>query len=732
MNLKEIRTQLGTIYDRFSPQDQTRHLELLERIRRPDDVEMMVDSEGEGRWKVTVCTSDCVGILSILAGLFAANRIDILSGDLFTLRYQDNRVKPPVGRKRRPGLRRKVPAPQEPARKILDIFQAQTDHDRDAPFWEALRDDLSDLVALVAAEGNPDAAREKIIDRVSDVARAAGEPEVRLFPVAVELDNDVSPRLTQVSIRSTDTLGFLFEFSNALTTLKINIERVQIRTENHEAHDTFWVTDSRGDKIIREDRLDELRVNAVLIKQFTHMLPHSPDPAQAIRQFSALTGQMLSRPDWASDLGGLDSDKVLSTLAELMGMSQFLWEDFLRMQHENLFPVLRDVPAMEEAKSKDQLEDEITGEFHSESGYSEDVEKLNLFKDREMFRIDLRHITRRIDFVEFSDELSDLGEVVVAQAAEISGRLLEERYGRPLLKNGDRCPWCILALGKFGGRELGFASDIELLFIYGGEGASDGAEVIDNSRYFEELVSTFQNTLRTRREGIFEVDMRLRPYGKAGSLASSLEGFKSYFSSPGSARHFERMAMVKLRPVVGDKAFGEQLIHARDRFVYSEEKLDYKDILHLRGRQARELVPAGKVSAKHSPGGLVDVEYFVQAQQIEAGRPNPSVRVTNTLEAIARLVEVGCFKVDMAEELRVTYGFLRRLIDALRVVRGHAKDLTIEPSGSRQFAYLARRLRFDSTAELEEEIGARMGFARDLWEKKNPKSKIPNPKEQEF
>jgi glutamate-ammonia-ligase adenylyltransferase len=177
------------------------------------------------------------------------------------------------------------------------------------------------------------------------------------------------------------------------------------------------------------------------------------------------------------------------------------------------------------------------------------------------------------------------------------------------------------------------------------------------------------------------------------------------------------MALVKLRPVAGDMALGSQLIRARDGFVYSGKPIDYEDILHLRERQARELVPSGSISAKHSPGGLVDVEYFVQARQIEAGRLEPSVRVTNTMEAIGRLTGAGYLRAELAEELRRTYGLLRRLIDALRVVRGHAKDLTIPPAPSREFAYLARRLNYDSATQLEQEITSRMGFSRDLWNK---------------
>jgi glutamate-ammonia-ligase adenylyltransferase len=351
---------------------------------------------------------------------------------------------------------------------------------------------------------------------------------------------------------------------------------------------------------------------------------------------------------------------------------------------------------------------------------------LNQFKDREMFRIDLRHITGRIDLLQFSHELTDLAEVVVEEGCRLCHEALEQQFGAPRLENGQLCRWCVCGLGKFGGRELGFASDIELLLVYEGAGhpqarsASEGyppgdSHSISNARYFDELVTQFLQTLVTRREGIFEIDLRLRPHGKAGSLACSLDGFRGYFSAAGGAQQFERLALVKLRPVAGDRTLGEKVVMARNDFVYSAQPLDYQNILHLRQRQAKELVAPRTASAKHSQGGLVDIEYFVQAKQIEIGRDDASVRVTGTLEAIDRLAAAGALTAEQAVQLSQSYRFLRQLIEALRVVRGHSKDLTIPAPSQREFDHLARRMRYDSPAALAREIDDHMAFAHALW-----------------
>ncbi|MBI2910677.1 MAG: hypothetical protein HYY05_00935 [Chloroflexi bacterium] len=127
-------------------------------------------------------------------------------------------------------------------------------------------------------------------------------------------------------------------------------------------------------------------------------------------------------------------------------------------------------------------------------------------------------------------------------------------------------------------------------------------------------------------------------------------------------------------------------------------------------------MPTGKISAKYSHGGLVDIEYYTQARQIAAGHVDPHVRVNNTLEAIERLAQGGHVGHREASRLSESYRFLRRLIDALRVVRGHAKDLTLPPTESREFAYLAHRLELEATGDLWQAIDAQMGLARALWE----------------
>jgi glutamate-ammonia-ligase adenylyltransferase len=328
----------------------------------------------------------------------------------------------------------------------------------------------------------------------------------------------------------------------------------------------------------------------------------------------------------------------------------------------------------------------------------------------------MRHIIGRIaEFGQFSEELSDLADVVVDGAYRICGRELRERHGTPRLADGRECRLAICALGKCGGRELGFASDIELMFVYEGHGTTSGPEPITTTEYFLKLVDCFRHAITARQEGIFQVDLRLRPYGRAGSLAVSAETFAAYFGPDGAAWPYERQALVKLRPVAGDDAFGEETARLRDRLIYTGDVFDLAAMRGLREKQVMQLVRAGTVNVKLSPGGLVDCEYLVQGLQMTYGADRPALRTTNTLDALAALRDGDLISAIDHNELADAYIFLRRMIDALRVVRGNARDLTVPPTDSEEFVFLSRRLGYGSDpARLRDNLNRATECVREM------------------
>jgi glutamate-ammonia-ligase adenylyltransferase len=384
-------------------------------------------------------------------------------------------------------------------------------------------------------------------------------------------------------------------------------------------------------------------------------------------------------------------------------MSGFLWDDFLRMQHENLFPVVKDVTGLAVGKTKEQLREALEIILQAQAS---EAEALNTFKDREMFRIDMRQIQGHItELQEFSNELTDLAEITVEAACRIALKEQRTLFGLPRLANGHSCPMVICMLGKAGGREMGFGSDIELMFVYAGNGRTTGPRVTTTAEFYDRLVARVRDTITTKQEGIFEIDLQLRPYGKAGALAVSLELFERYFTPDGEAWPYERQALVKLRPVAGDVKFGKQVVKLRDRLVYTGEPFDVAAMRAMRERQVRHQVTAGTFNAKSSWGGLVDIEYLIQALQITYGHQDENLRPTNTREAMKVLNTTGIIPNEDYRLLLEAFNFLQRLINALRMVRGNTKDLTVPPADSEEFAFLTRRLSgVDNVAQLQADL----------------------------
>ncbi|MGC1376046.1 MAG: hypothetical protein WA821_07490, partial [Anaerolineales bacterium] len=716
----------------FSEEEIHRHAELADGLGEEQLVFVDPVPAGTG-WRVTVVAYDYLGELSLICGLMFAHGLDIQEAQVFTYETVEKAgVESDLTATRRPRRTRSgkpvTPKAAEIStfsrRKIVDVFTVKPVNAQ-TPDWAQYAEDLRALTGMMQA-GKRREARSELAKRVGAVFQGMGSANLRLYPIEIKIDNEISARYTVLHIQTADTVGFLYEFTNALSMTHTNILRMVVHSSGQRADDLLYVTDEDGRKITSPQKQRELRAAAVLIKHFTHLLPGSANPAQALLHFREFLTHLFEQPDWPDELASLERPEVLNNLAQILGVSDFLWDDFMRMQYANLFPMVSDANALNSAKPRGQLQSELNAALavvHSgPEAPREDApwrKVLNEFKDREMFRIDMRHLLgHTAEFWDFSEELTDLAEVVINTAYHLIAEDLRSLHGTPRLEDGSVSQMAAVALGKCGGRELGFASDIELMFVYAdnpstrfrqaqpsgspipavaaqaGQAQTDGPERIATSVFHEKVVSHFLNAIHARQEGIFQVDLQLRPYGKAGSLSVSLEAFKRYYAPEGPAWAYERQALVKLRPIAGDEALGKQLCALRDEFVYNGAPFDVTAMRAMRERQVRHLAAAGKFNAKYSPGGLVDIEYLIQGLQITHGAGNPALRQTNIREAMAALCEAGILSEADYTKLRKAHTFLRWLIDAMRMVRGNAKDITVPSFGSEEFAFLARRLRY--------------------------------------
>lgn len=692
----------------FTESEIKRHARMLGQVDAKQLVVLESVDAGNGRVQLTVCGVDQRGDLAMMCGLLFAYGFDILNGQVFTARQV---------------LHAQPDEPHESLghpfddRRFVNVFMLTPPRDgMSSDIWKRCQDELEQLLRL-AASGRLTEAQGRLAREVAGALSETTTTRPAFGPMDVEIDNTRSETLTVLHISAEDTPGFLYELTNSLSLLGYDIRRVILTSLGNRAVDTLFIVGPHGEKITEAEQQTRLRTAVVLVNHFMQLLPGSPDPARALLHFSQFLEQLFELPDWSDKLASLDRSVVLEALARLLGVSDFLWEDFLRVQHDNLFPIIRDIDGLAHSRPRSELDAELSEQIAESDSIEECRQRINAFKDREMFRVDMRHIAgHTTEFGEFSAELTDVAECVVAAAVTVCQQDLTDQYGVPRAINGEEPGrLAVLALGKAGGCELGFASDIELMFVYAAAGQTDGPCPITAAEFFIKLVEGFAHTIESRRRGIFEVDLRLRPYGQAGPLAVSLESFEAYFSPGGPAWPYERQALVKMRPVAGDSELAQQLIDMRDRLVYTGDEFDVAAMRGLREKQVQQLVQPGTWNAKLSAGGLVDCEYLVQALQITHAHDQPELRLTNTRRAMRALHAAGYLSDKHFDRLRHAHMFLRRLIDALRIVRGDARDLTVPKPDTEEFGFLARRLGYGTRLPvLAEDIEATAGEVVDV------------------
>jgi glutamate-ammonia-ligase adenylyltransferase len=680
----------GEYFQRFTPPDMIPHLRLIERLTPEHPCQVSVTERKDGL-ELVIVAYDYFSEFAAIAGLLSSHRLDIREGALYT--YMDS-PGPPAPRSavagRRPPLR-----PGLSRKKIVDVFRVRPLPGTAfaPPEQRTLAGELHQVIRLLDARQFTDARRFVNRRLVETLAKTRGAFHGLLAPVQIRFDNTVSTASTAMDIRSTDTPAFLYAFALALSMRGLDIRQARFEHVGDELHDRFFVRGRHGRKIESRAEQQELLVTATLAKQFTQHLIWAPDPTKALESFDQFLDQLFRDARGRKTLAFLSKKATLPLLARLLGTSDYLWEDFVRRQHANLLPLLdayRDQPLVRPRRPL-----ALALRRHLARARTDEQRRtgLNRFKDRELFRIDMKHLLDKTTTLpHFSRALTNLAEAILEQAVRDCSAALARTHGSPRLDGRRPCPFAVFAMGKFGGRELGYASDIEVLFVYGGPGRTSGRRPLDHSEYYERLVHSLLQWIESRQEGIFRLDVRLRPHGGKGLLANTLEELKKYYSATGLAAPFERQALTKLRFVCGDAALGRQVETHRDAFVYSGQPWDLAAALSLRRQQIRELTEPGRVNVKYSPGGIVEIEYTAQYLQVLHGHAVQALRTPNTLEALAASERARLLPPGDARSLREAYLFLRSVIDALRIVRGHAKDLVLPDTGSDEFIFLARRM----------------------------------------
>jgi glutamate-ammonia-ligase adenylyltransferase len=325
-------------------------------------------------------------------------------------------------------------------------------------------------------------------------------------------------------------------------------------------------------------------------------------------------------------------------------------------------------------------------------------------------------LTPSRDWRGFSARLGALAESCLVFALDALRAELAERHGDP-------GPHALLALGKFGGGELGSGSDLEIVLVHADGPETPGAEPLRRGEFFGRLMREFARQWAIPEGATFALDLRLRPHGESGPLASGRAAWEEYYHPGGAALDYERQALIRLRVIHevarndkdGDDALGTSLLAARDEIAYADPPVPIEGTLELFARQTAAKEKPGLWNAKLGRGGLAELEYGVQFLQLRHGHARPSLRQHEWIRALEALLEAGVISLAEFEHLFGANLFLRRLVNALRLARGQSKDLYCPPPSSPDFAHLTRRLGYVGRPG----AGAEARLERDLTRAQN-------------
>jgi [glutamine synthetase] adenylyltransferase / [glutamine synthetase]-adenylyl-L-tyrosine phosphorylase len=415
----------------------------------------------------------------------------------------------------------------------------------------------------------------------------------------------------------------------------------------------------------------------------TRRFPPRLDPDRALNNLERY--QQLSagglRPVWLAR----ERPFLLRLLIDLFGFSQFLSDVLIRYPHYTAW--LGEEGVLDQDLSVDELRQSLERAMAPFTSSLKRQHAAVRWLRRELLRCGLRVMIERVSEPGFTEELSRVAVAVIRVALAEIGRPLRERFGPPMEETDEpgvapvEAGFCVVAMGKLGGMELNFSSDVDLIFVYSDEGRTTGVPAgergplqgrIANHDYFRRLAEGLVQFLATATdEGyLFRVDTRLRPDGAEGPLARSVGAFEVYYES--QARPWERMALIKSRAIAGAPtlcrhfdAMSRGLVFGR---AMGPEIIDQVRDLKQRIDAGVDAGEAAGREIKRGRGGIREIEFLIQTFQLLHGAREPDLQVRSTLELIPAPSARGHLDSAEAEQMAEDYIFLRRLEHRLQMM----------------------------------------------------------------
>ena len=405
---------------------------------------------------------------------------------------------------------------------------------------------------------------------------------------------------------------------------------------------------------------------ASLLEQLERHLGSVSDPDMALnnleRFFDSARSPLATAALFDRDPTGIP------ILLKLFSTSQYLAD--LLIRDTEAYDFLRMTEGLPHAP--DVLLDDLSSELRSAQDLSQAMVVIRRFKHRETLRIAFGDLIAEQRLPVVAEQISFVADAICHGAWQFCDRLLEKKFGAPQNEAGERIPFSILAMGKLGGSELNYSSDIDLVMAFGEHGYCATAKSRSALEYFEELTRMFLKLLgeNTSLGFAYRVDLRLRPDGKKGRLCNTLDSLLSYYELHG--RPWERQALLKARPVAGELEFGQRILQRLEPWIYSRHlsRFEIGEVKSLKRQIEKRALVEGmeRRDIKTGHGGIRDIEFTIQFLQLLNGGGLPSVRTQNTLRAIEQLQNAGILTLQEEALLSQNYIWLRKLEHRLQIM----------------------------------------------------------------
>lgn len=412
-----------------------------------------------------------------------------------------------------------------------------------------------------------------------------------------------------------------------------------------------------------------------ILEEALSQFAESADPDQALNNFERFTRAVINKAHLLSFLK--QSPQTLELVARVFGNSHFLSEILIRDPFYLYW--IADPQVLNQPRTRRQISADVASFIKPLKTYEKKLAGLRVFKRKEVLHIGVRDLLRLASVRETLDSISTLAEVVIHTAYKIAELDIRREFGTPYYLDSrgkrTRARFAVIGLGKLGGGELNFSSDVDLMYVYdsdAGETLGGVRSPITNAEYFKRLSQQIGSVMTdvTNEGYVYRVDLRLRPDGKAGPIANSIASLRRYYAA--RADTWERLVLLKAWPVGGDCSLGLRFINLVRSFIYGRP-LDLAGLDQLRRIKQgidRDVLVRGERhrNVKLGFGGIREIEFIVQSLQVAHGERMPSIRRRSTIEALQALFDQSLLHENEFRALSTAYIFLRDVENKLQMV----------------------------------------------------------------